>query len=137
MISHNTTEGLYLHLTVQCHTIVEYLQDCDPFSLWFICLASSHPHVHSLSLSHTHTHTHTQTFPTNTPLTHKGLLQLWSVGQLSNIPAETDPLPRPRLELGVAHEWGCVRALRWCPSGCWETKGEQVKQTLWMRMRSS
>ena len=24
----------------------------------------------------------------------------------------------PRLSLGIAHDYGCVRSMKWCPSGC-------------------
>ena len=53
----------------------------------------------------------------------KGSIQIWDIGQIS---METETLPTPHLSLTVAHEFGVVRQLKWCPSGCHDnsTEGE-------------
>lgn len=30
--------------------------------------------------------------------------------------------PTPSLDLGIAHNYGVVRGMQWCPSGCWESE---------------
>ena len=67
-------------------------------------------------------HFPTQMFPVDSPLTDSGLIQLWCLGQVSN---EMDRLPKLRLALGIAHQFGCIRALQWCPSGVWEAGRER------------
>ena len=54
--------------------------------------------------------------------TMKGNIQIWDVG---NISMATKTPPTPRLSLTVAHEFGVVRELKWCPSGCYEV-GETI-----------
>ena len=61
-------------------------------------------------------------FPVDSPLTDNGLIQLWCLGQVTN---EMDRLPKLRLALGIAHQFGCIRALQWCPSGVWEAGKEE------------
>ena len=47
----------------------------------------------------------------------KGFIQLWDVGPIS---MATKTPPKPHLLMTVAHEFGVVREIKWCPSGCWE-----------------
>ena len=48
----------------------------------------------------------------------KGTIQIWDIGAVS---METQTPPTPQLCLTIAHEFGVVRAMKWCPSGCWES----------------
>lgn len=61
----------------------------------------------------------------DTPLVHDGLIQLWNMGQMAN---QMDCLPEPRLALGIAHRFGCIRDLRWCPSGVWEVEERREEE---------
>lgn len=47
----------------------------------------------------------------------KGCIQIWDVGVVS---METTALSTPHLSLTIAHEFGVVREMKWCPSGCHE-----------------
>lgn len=47
----------------------------------------------------------------------KGSIQIWDIGVVS---VATNALPTPHLSLTVAHEFGVVREMKWCPSGCYE-----------------
>ena len=53
-------------------------------------------------------------------LGYKALVQLWSMGAL---PPNSSPSAQttPSLALGLAHDYGCVRAMQWCPSGVWQS----------------
>ncbi|KAF4532207.1 hypothetical protein B566_EDAN002270 [Ephemera danica] len=51
-----------------------------------------------------------------------GMVQLWSMGALSNSP---DSAKTPHLILGLCHKWGTVRQLIWCPIGCWDSEKHQ------------
>lgn len=45
------------------------------------------------------------------------LIQIWNCGKLRNlVPAET----APKLVIGIAHGYGRIWSLVWCPSGCYE-----------------
>lgn len=44
----------------------------------------------------------------------KGLIQIWNVGPLSS---RFDPSLRPRLGLAIAHSYGMVWDMEWCPGG--------------------
>lgn len=52
-------------------------------------------------------------------LTHKGLIQLWSIGSLTDLTNEQGPSSStrslPRLRLGIAHDFGCIRAMKGYP----------------------
>ncbi|XP_071451290.1 uncharacterized protein [Hetaerina americana] len=52
----------------------------------------------------------------------KFIIQIWDCGPLSNI--ENDELMSPIMALGIAHEFGPVWALEWCPSGCYDVDME-------------
>ena len=47
----------------------------------------------------------------------KGTIQIWDIGVVSM--ATKKPLA-PSLSFAAAHEFGVVRDLKWCPSGCYE-----------------
>ena len=51
----------------------------------------------------------------------KGNIQIWDVGDVS---MATKTPPTPHLLLTVAHEFGVVREVRWCPSGCYDDEEE-------------
>ena len=55
----------------------------------------------------------------------KGSIQIWDVGDVSR---ETETPPTPRLSLTIAHEFGIVRAVKWCPSGCYEGERERGEE---------
>lgn len=60
-----------------------------------------------------------QTQPTISHTSFKGAVQLWNLGHMGNGhvgdegPGSTPPSP-PRLGVVIAHEYGCVRVMRWC-----------------------
>ena len=58
-----------------------------------------------------------QFFQMGTAFAMKGNIQIWDVGPIS---MATQTPPTPRLSLTVAHEFGVVRQLKWCPSGCYD-----------------
>lgn len=31
-------------------------------------------------------------------------------------------MPTPKLEFCIAHDYGVVRTMAWCPHRCWQTK---------------
>ncbi|PNF19015.1 hypothetical protein B7P43_G12399 [Cryptotermes secundus] len=47
---------------------------------------------------------------------HSGLLQIWDFGHLDH----QQPCTVPKLALGIAHDYGAVWCMEWCPSGCYE-----------------
>jgi WD40 repeat protein len=51
----------------------------------------------------------------NSPYSGKHLLQIWCMGQLHNDGVSSDE--KPHLALGIAHEYGHVWDLQWCPRG--------------------
>lgn len=60
-------------------------------------------------------------------ITQPGLIQLWRVGALTNDKGKT---PNVQFSLGLAHNFGVVRDLMWCPSvrhsqerGAWKRLG--------------
>lgn len=46
-----------------------------------------------------------------------GLIQFWNCGTLINNTSITNP---PKLEFCIAHDYGPVWCLEWCPSGCYD-----------------
>lgn len=48
-------------------------------------------------------------------LSHKGLIQLWNAGNLSGIPSSCSSPEPPQMKLGIAHEFGCIRAIKAYP----------------------
>ena len=66
-----------------------------------------------------------QTFPIDAHLSHQGLLQVWSAGDLTHHKQEpsssSSPAPPssgqslPQLRLGIAHNFGCIRSIKSCP----------------------
>ena len=48
----------------------------------------------------------------------KGTIQIWDVGVISTA---TDTPPTPHMSFAVAHEFGIVREVKWCPSGCYQS----------------
>ncbi|XP_059478009.1 uncharacterized protein LOC132198171 [Neocloeon triangulifer] len=56
-------------------------------------------------------------------LPQKSLIQIWSLGQLSNT---TQAPGAPSLFCVLGHEWGAVRQLEWCPSGCWDAENGKL-----------
>ena len=68
-------------------------------------------------------------FPIDAHLSHKGLLQVWSAGDLTHheqeLPSSSSPSPSPsppssprslpRLRMGIAHNFGCIRSIKSCP----------------------
>ncbi|KAL5014991.1 hypothetical protein ScPMuIL_009261 [Solemya velum] len=59
-----------------------------------------------------------KTHPTHHNFSAPGLLQIWNLGLLSVI---LKPDTVPEFVLGVGHDSGCVRDVKWCPSGCWQS----------------
>ncbi|XP_070533169.1 uncharacterized protein [Ptychodera flava] len=49
-----------------------------------------------------------------------GMIQLWDFGILDN----KTPAKPPHLSLGIAHEYGSIWDMKWCPSGAWEDPGQ-------------
>ena len=47
----------------------------------------------------------------------KGCIQIWDVGVIF---METMTQSAPHLLLTIGHEFGVVREMKWCPSGCYE-----------------
>ncbi|CAN7999009.1 unnamed protein product [Ixodes hexagonus] len=58
-----------------------------------------------------------------------GLLQFWGLGALESTRAECSP----RLGLAMAHDFGFVADLCWCPSGCWEAEDSPSDEITGMR----
>ena len=55
----------------------------------------------------------------------KGTIQIWDVGVISKA---TKTPPTPHMSFAIAHEFGVVREVKWCPSGCYDSpKAEQRK----------
>lgn len=52
----------------------------------------------------------------------KGSIQIWDVGVIS---METMTPSAPHLSLTIGHEFGVVREMKWCPSGCYEEVGRK------------
>lgn len=48
-----------------------------------------------------------------------GLIQLWNAGKLKADSASSGA--KPTLSLGIAHNYGTIREISWCPSGTWES----------------
>lgn len=48
----------------------------------------------------------------------KGLIQLWNTGKLKVDSASSGA--KPTLSLGIAHNYGTIWEISWCPSGTWE-----------------
>ncbi len=65
-----------------------------------------------------------QTFPIGSSFSLKGVLQLWQLPS-QQLAGSADSLPTPQLALGILHDYGCIRALKWCPSGVWQTGDEE------------
>uniref|UniRef100_A0A224YND2 General transcription factor 3C polypeptide 2-like n=1 Tax=Rhipicephalus zambeziensis TaxID=60191 RepID=A0A224YND2_9ACAR len=65
-----------------------------------------------------------QEHPLTDAVAEPGLLQIWDLGplQLNRGPHGTSP---PRLSLCLAHDFGFVAGLDWCPSGCHQ-KGSRL-----------
>uniref|UniRef100_A0A131YR46 General transcription factor 3C polypeptide 2 n=1 Tax=Rhipicephalus appendiculatus TaxID=34631 RepID=A0A131YR46_RHIAP len=65
-----------------------------------------------------------QEHPLTDAVVEPGLLQIWDLGplQLNRGPHDTPP---PRLSLCLAHDFGFVAGLDWCPSGCHQ-KGSRL-----------
>lgn len=55
----------------------------------------------------------------NTRCNNKALIQFWNFGHLNNAKVNED---LPKLEFCIAHEYGYVYDLEWCPSGCCDSK---------------
>nr|CAD7575306.1 unnamed protein product [Timema californicum] len=49
----------------------------------------------------------------------KGLIQIWDFGHLDNLRKCS---MAPELVLGLAHEFGAIWQLEWCPSGCYDVE---------------
>lgn len=47
------------------------------------------------------------------------LIQIWNCGKL---PTSEPTTTVPKLELCIAHEFGRVWSLKWCPSGCYDAE---------------
>nr|CAD7443819.1 unnamed protein product [Timema bartmani] len=52
----------------------------------------------------------------------KGLIQIWDFGHLDNLRKCS---MAPKLVLGLAHEFGAVWQLEWCPSGCYDLEAPE------------
>lgn len=64
-----------------------------------------------------------------TAFSQRGLIQLWRVGTLSNKPTspnEQEHPPDAQIALALAHEYGVIRDLKWCPSICCEADGDRL-----------
>ncbi|KAK9702326.1 hypothetical protein QE152_g30043 [Popillia japonica] len=55
----------------------------------------------------------------------KGLIQFWNYGVLHN---KTISTTTPKLEFCIAHNYGIVWCMEWCPSGCYDSA--EVKDSL-------
>ena len=47
----------------------------------------------------------------------KYVIQIWNCGKLRN---HESPTVAPKLELCIAHHFGRIWSLAWCPSGCYD-----------------
>ncbi|PFX15738.1 General transcription factor 3C polypeptide 2 [Stylophora pistillata] len=56
----------------------------------------------------------------------KGLIQLWNAGQLKVNSASSGS--KPTLSLGIAHDFGAIWDISWCPSGTWEPSSSYTNQ---------
>ncbi|XP_076062604.1 uncharacterized protein LOC143037877 isoform X2 [Oratosquilla oratoria] len=56
----------------------------------------------------------------NQSYVHKGVIQIWEVEALHPNQMGND-LVAPKMVLGIAHEYGAVWSLEWCPSGIYES----------------
>jgi len=56
----------------------------------------------------------------------KGLIQLWNVGQLKADSARSGS--KPTLVFGIAHDYGAIWDISWCPSGTWEPASSMKNQ---------
>lgn len=61
-----------------------------------------------------------EAYPINKAIKHKGMIQIWNCGDLK---CAQDP----SLALCIAHEYGVVWSLDWCPSGIYETTNGNVE----------
>lgn len=62
-----------------------------------------------------------------TTFSHCGLIQLWRMGTLTNKQTSTNQqglTPAVEFSLGVAHMYGVIRDMKWCPSVCSAKEGE-------------
>ncbi|XP_076083039.1 uncharacterized protein LOC143054060 [Mytilus galloprovincialis] len=48
-----------------------------------------------------------------------GLIQIWNTGKLNHA---VECMPTPKLEFCIAHDYGVVRKMSWCPHRCWQKK---------------
>ncbi|CAC5384922.1 GTF3C2 [Mytilus coruscus] len=48
-----------------------------------------------------------------------GLIQIWNTGKLNHA---VECMTTPKLEFCIAHDYGVVRKMAWCPHRCWQTK---------------
>ncbi len=64
-----------------------------------------------------------QTFQIKTAFTRPGLLQFWKVGSLSNEEGHTSDV---QFSLGLIHNYGIIRDMKWCPSVRWSGEGERL-----------
>lgn len=67
-------------------------------------------------------HPPSQTHPLTPAASCKGSIQLWDLGNLANKLSSSEEEEDhthspPRLGVVIAHEYGCVRALKWCHLG--------------------
>ncbi|XP_077989898.1 uncharacterized protein LOC144444358 [Glandiceps talaboti] len=56
----------------------------------------------------------------------KGVIQLWCFGELSDKMPESPPY----LSLAIAHEYGCLWDIKWCPSGAWEESKQSENEVI-------
>ena len=60
---------------------------------------------------------HSDRSPSQCPFESKYAVQIWNCGKLCNSIAAPTP---PVLELLLAHSYGRIWSLTWCPSGCYD-----------------
>ncbi|KAL3892431.1 hypothetical protein ACJMK2_004639 [Sinanodonta woodiana] len=51
-----------------------------------------------------------------------GLIQIWKIPISSNKYAKE--IAVPKMEFGIAHDYGFVTGMKWCPSGCWQSPND-------------
>ena len=54
-----------------------------------------------------------------------GLIQIWNIGKLNQA---LQSLPQPKLEFCLAHDYGIVRRMTWCPFRSWQSKEDSVEE---------
>ncbi|CAL4120928.1 unnamed protein product, partial [Meganyctiphanes norvegica] len=69
-------------------------------------------------------------YHSNQPRQHAGLIQIWDYGIIS----DTFVKECPKLAMGIAHAYGNIWSLKWCPSGVYQTEFSEINDDSMRRL---